>query len=412
MNLTKTQRTAILEKIQRLVSLKYFDPAFDQAAWNAIVQKHRGAIEDAGTPEAFEKAVNAMLTELTPRSLGLLSARTPINARNAINASFSIQNLDAGRYWVFQDVLPGGVAEKAGVKPGDVLLMAAGKALRPPAAAAAEPPFEMQDSIPITVSRNAKEMSFTLATGTPEYKDNPYSKLTAVTASEKGNGVAYLKVSLFPGKIGIDFAKEIDALFHGRFAASSRLLIDLRGNPGGGIGGLALMSYLTPKRLPVGYSRNRRMARENTDPATLPVFDRVPRSKLAIPGLALRFLSKTSVFLYTQAEGKRAYHGNIAILVNEHTTGAAEMLAQFAQENNLATIVGSKTPGRLVSRTGEKLGFGYRLVIPVAAYFSAKGHQIEGQGITPDVPITWSYDDAVRGHDNQIDVAVQVLGGR
>ena len=75
------------------------------------------------------------------------------------------------------------------------------------------------------------------------------------------------------------------------------------------------------------------------------------------------------------------------ILVNEHTTEAAEMVARFAQENRLAVIVGSKTPGRLVSRSPSKLGFGYRLVVPVAAYVSAKGTQIEGNGIAPNIEV-------------------------
>jgi carboxyl-terminal processing protease len=65
------------------------------------------------------------------------------------------------------------------------------------------------------------------------------------------------------------------------------------------------------------------------------------------------------------------------------------MLAQFAQENRLAVIVGSKTAGRLVSRTASKLGFGYRLVVPVAAYVSPKGTQIEGNGIAPNIEVPW-----------------------
>jgi C-terminal processing protease CtpA/Prc len=33
------------------------------------------------------------------------------------------------------------------------------------------------------------------------------------------------------------------------------------------------------------------------------------------------------------------FHHRISILVNEHSTSAAEMLAQFAKENQLATII-------------------------------------------------------------------------
>ena len=279
--------------------------------------------------------------------------------------------------------------------------------MRPASPTAGEPPFEMSHAIPMTVRRGNSDVTYSLRTGDPKYKDNPYSDLKAITSSTLDGGVAYLRVSLFPGKIGIDFANEVDGLFRGRLSGVNQLIIDLRGNPGGGIGGLALMSYLTPERLAIGYSKNRKMAQEGMHPSSLPVFDKVPRSKLAIPGLALKFMKKTSVFLYTEGQGTKAFRGRTVILVNEHTTGAAEMLAQFAQENSLATIVGSKTPGRLVSRSATKLDAGYRLIVPVAAYVSAKGKQIEGNGIQPDVLVPWSFVDAVEGKDNQLAAAIE-----
>jgi C-terminal processing protease CtpA/Prc len=152
------------------------------------------------------------------------------------------------------------------------------------------------------------------------------------------------------------------------------------------------------------------MAQEGRELASLPVFDKIPRTKLAIPGLALKFLGKTSVFVHTEGLGPRPYHGRVAILVNRHTTGAAEMVAQFAKENRVAMIVGEKTPGRLVSRSAFKLGFGYRLVVPVAAYVSAKGNRIEGVGITPDVQVTWFFTSAITEKDNQLDAVVKQLG--
>ena len=131
MTMTKSQREAILTKIQTLVTEKYFDPAFNEAAWQEIVTRYRQAIVDAPNMSGFEAAVSKMLAELSPRTMGLLSDHTPITPRNAINASFAIETIGMELRWVFQDVLPGGVAARAGLRSGDVLLSVAGKQFQP-----------------------------------------------------------------------------------------------------------------------------------------------------------------------------------------------------------------------------------------------------------------------------------------
>ena len=214
----------------------------------------------------------------------------------------------------------------------------------------------------------------------PKYKDNPYSEPDSVTAKMAADSLGAVKVSLFPGKIGIDFANHVDAVFREKIPNVERLVIDLRGNPGGGIGGLHLMSYLTPSKVPVGYSLDRPTAERGYDKASLPKLDRIPKSKLEIPLLALKFFGKKSVVLETSGLGSQSFHGRVVILVNEHTTGAAEMLVQFAQENGLGTVVGNKTPGRLVSRSAFKIGNDYRIVIPIGAYVSWNGNPDRRQG--------------------------------
>ena len=185
-------------------------------------------------------------------------------------------------------------------------------------------------------------------------------------------------------------------------------MIDVRGNPGGGVGALRLMSFLTPGIQQVGYSLDRIRAERGYDRQALPRFGRIPGSKLGIAVLAFKFYGKKSVVLETEGLGAKRFHGRVVLLVNEHSTGAAEMVAQFAKENGLATIVGTKTPGHLAARSAFKVGLGYRITIPIGAFISWKGTRIEGHGVDPDVIIPWSYEDARQGVDTQLDKAVEI----
>ena len=408
MTLTRSDREQMLKKISTAVADKYYDPHFHGKDWKRTVATQEQSIINADSDRAFESAVSELLNELGSSGLGLLGPNTPITSRNSINASFRIvQTKTEGERWAFQDVLPGGVAEKAGIKPGDVLIAIAGKEILPPE----KPAFKMNRSTEITVSRvgQRRTANIDLTTQKPKYSDNPYSEPRSVTDNLLDGSIGSIKVSLFPGMIGIDFANEVSAAFDAGLKRAERLLIDLRGNPGGGIGGLRLMSYLTPDKRPIGFSLDRAMAERGYSKERLPRLDHIPRSKLEIPLLALKFLGKKSVALQTEGLGDHQFHGRIAILANEHSTGAAEMLIQFAQENRLAVVVGTKTPGRLVSRSGTKLGKGYTLVVPVAAYTSWNGTQIEGRGITPDVPIDWSYEASLEGRDPQLERGLATL---
>ncbi|HKE85456.1 MAG TPA: S41 family peptidase [Vicinamibacterales bacterium] len=90
---------------------------------------------------------------------------------------------------------------------------------------------------------------------------------------------------------------------------------------------------------------------------------------------------------------------------------AAEMVAGFAVENGLATLVGVRTAGRLVAPSAFKVGEGYRVVLPVAAFFTWAGTNLEGRGVEPTESVHLSLDALREGHDTQVARARSLLSG-
>jgi hypothetical protein len=227
-----------------------------------------------------------------------------------------------------------------------------------------------------------------------------------VMISKIADGVGWLKVTKFPGTIGIDIAKEID---HGieELRGCERLIVDLRGNAGGGLAFLRVMSYLTPERLPVGYSVTRARAETHYSKETLAIFDRIPSRKAALIWLVLKFgFRDDSVSILTEGLGSMPFHGRAAILVDESTTGAGERIAAFAQERKLAPVVGTRTAGRLICCSVYKVGHGYYVRIPARAWFTWSGELLEAKGVVPDCTVTGGQEGEA---DLQLERAVDVV---
>ena len=172
------------------------------------------------------------------------------------------------------------------------------------------------------------------------------------------------------------------------------------------------MSYLTPGKKEVGYSLTRKRKEKGYAREKLPRFGRIPSHKAALLWLALRygFVDK-SILVVTEGLGPQRFHGRVVILVNEHTASAGEMVAAFAEENGLATIVGTKTAGRLLSGSAFKAGFGYMVGVPVAAYLTWEGRLIEGKGVSPSIKVEMKPEQLLAGEDPQMERALETVRG-
>jgi carboxyl-terminal processing protease len=409
MNLTLEERTKIFDKVCCLVETKHFDPSMNGVDWSALAKSRRDQILASVDAEVFEKEVQTLVGELKTSHTGFRhAAMRNIPARHAINATMQRIAVKGSECWMFQDVHEGGPAYSAGIRPGDLLLGNGEREIRPPD----DLTFSVGESARLLIEKlHGGQQTVTVQLPMPKSKTHPVTAPEAVHAERLSDEIGLLKVAMFPGVIGIDVAKDIDRAIES-LDGCNRLIVDLRGNTGGGIGGLRLMSYLTPGKLEVGYSLTRKRRERGYRREELTRFGHIPSHKATLIWLAARYaFVEKSILVVTEGLGDQRFHGRIVLLVNEHTASAGEMVSAFVEENNLATIVGTKTPGRLLSGTAYKVGHRYILGLPVAAYLTWQGKMLENNGINPKVNIELSRDALRQGRDTQLESAIAVLKG-
>ena len=407
-NLSLKQRRRILDKVSRLVEKKHFNPELKVADWRTLVATRSDQILNAADAEQFEREIQSLVSGLRSSHTGFFhkSGRI-VPARHAINATFKACEIEGRECWIFQDVHEGGAASVAGLQPGDALLAINGELVKPPV----QPVFRMANQAELTVrKRDERVVSVPVATPTPISRKRPIAEPRALSVSKAGSErTGYIKITIFPGAVGIDIAAEIDRAIT-QIADGDRLIVDLRGNTGGGIGGLRLMSYLTPDKIPVGYSLTRRREQKGFKKENLVRVGKIPSRKIALLWLMLRYgIVDQSICLLTEGLGQQKFHGRVVLLVNEHTASAAEMIAAFVKENRLGTIVGTRTAGRLLSGRAFHVGGGYVLSLPVAAYFTWNGALLEGTGVLPDIDADLKCAALRAGLDTQLQKAVELV---
>lgn len=411
--LSERDRHSILENVLSALRKRFYAPERLNADWQAAVDRRRSMIESAATGDAFEQAVSELLAELHTSHLGFFhgTARRA-SSKAALSATYFEDDTPYGKRWIFQDVHSGGAAAIAGIETGNILLRVDDREIVPPE----HPVFPMGKLTRVEIVCNDdSQQTVSVDVARPRGKKLHFIEPTLVEARRMESGTGYLKVAMFPGMVGVVVANQISSEV-ASLGEIDRLIIDLRGNTGGGIGALRVMSLLAPDKIPVGFALDRCRATANLESEKLkfPRFSRIPASTKQLWPVAVRFagpmLTKKPIVLETEGLGPKPFHGRILLLVNRHTASAAEMIVAFAQENSLATIIGEKTAGRLLSATSVKVGNGFRLALPTGSYHTWKGMTLEGTPMEPDQTIEFDWRERRRGNDEQLERAAEHYG--
>lgn len=102
----------------------------------------------------------------------------------------------------------------------------------------------------------------------------------------------------------------------------------------------------------------------------------------------------------------------VVVLVNGGSASASEILAGALRDDRGAKLVGEKTFGKGSVQEMETLKDGSTLKVTIAAWLTPKGDEINKIGLTPDVEVKITDDDAAKGKDPQLEKALELLTTR
>jgi hypothetical protein len=148
------------------------------------------------------------------------------------------------------------------------------------------------------------------------------------------------------------------------------------------------MSSLCADKRPIGYNVGRKVPGQGYRKDRLARIDQIPTTELAQVKMLIRLKvlrRDRSIALFTEGLGQSRFHGRFAILTNEHMKSVAEMIADFARTNRLATLVGTKTAGEVLGAVNFLVGEGYRLRIPIGGWIAWNDLLLEGTGVSPEI---------------------------
>jgi carboxyl-terminal processing protease len=251
------------------------------------------------------------------------------------------------KQWIITSPIPGSPAEKAGFKPGDVIVAVNGVSTVGKDLAGVRSLIEgkVGTSVAITVQRSGVQQPITIQVNRAEIKIP-----NVIVHYIAEDHIAHIQIVQFADGTS---AQLNDALNQAKKMGATKIILDLRDDPGGYLneaintasdfvksGNVLLEQDRAGHRTPVAVTGN---AIDTTDP--------------------------------------------IVVLVNNNTASAAEIVTGALKDNHRATVIGEKTFGTGTVLQQFSLSDGSAILLGTQEWLTPDGQFIRGQGIKPDIVI-------------------------
>ncbi|MEW5956831.1 MAG: S41 family peptidase [Chloroflexota bacterium] len=341
-------------------------------AWSFLNDKFYGEIPPDN--ERVYGAIRGMVASFGDQNTAFIDpVRAAVMSEN-ISGSFegigaTIRLDEAGRL-VVVDPIPDGPAFKAGLHPDDIILEVDGQTIENlslyEAVLLIRGPAGSQ--VVLTIFREGELKPFDVAIVRDKIE------IEVVESDLLPDDIGYIRLTQFNnGAAGKIFSAGTDLLDRG----ATRLILDLRSNPGGLLSEAVAVSSLFLDEGVVVIERLK-----GGEEKRFEVDDR--HLDVDIP---------------------------LVVLVNGGSASASEIVAGAIQDYKRGVIIGEQTFGKGSVQLPHNLTDGSELRVTIAEWLTPTERHIHGQGITPDIVIEMTRQDFEQELDPQLDEAIEVLRG-
>lgn len=141
------------------------------------------------------------------------------------------------------------------------------------------------------------------------------------------------------------------------------------------------------------------------------VTEAISLSELFVPmgDIILKTYDKDNNETVTKSKNPATEKMKIVVLVNENSASATEIFTAAVQDNEVGTIIGTKTFGKGIMQEIQPLAIGGALKITIEEFKTPKGNKIHEVGITPDIEIENDEIITDESQDKQLQEAIDFL---
>lgn len=186
------------------------------------------------------------------------------------------------------------------------------------------------------------------------------------------NNIGYIAVSQFDAVTSEQFKSNIESL---QSQGMTKLIVDLRGNPGGLLDQVVdMLDYILPEGL-VLYTEDKYGEREEY-----------------------------------YSDGSHELKIPMVVLVNENSASASEVFTATFRDFEWGTVVGKTTFGKGIVQNVLPLGDGTAVKITTQHYYPPSGYDLHKVGIKPDLEVDLNEGAKIgTDSDNQLSAAIDIL---